>query len=60
MPGSHRPPCHKRMVITTQIQCFALLHCTAALQGKPVLYHSRWLLIVLWPWPYVHCTVPGP
>ena len=23
--------------------------CLAALQRRPFLYHSRWLLIVLWP-----------
>ena len=26
----------------------------AALQRRLVLYHSRWLLSVLWPWPSVH------
>ena len=25
------------------------MFCLAALQRRPVLYHSRWLLIVLWP-----------
>ena len=41
--GSHTPPCHRRMVITTLFSVFL-----AALQRKPVLYHTRWLLIVLW------------
>ena len=39
--GSHTPPCHRRMVITT---LFSVL--LAALQRKPVLYHTRWLLVV--------------
>ena len=34
IPGSHTPPCHRRMVITTQfnvsVQCFASLHRSAA------------------------------
>ena len=35
--GSHTPPCHKRMVITT---LFSVL--LDALQRRPVLYHTRW------------------
>ena len=34
--------------------------CLAALQRRPVLYHSRWLLIVLWPWPSVHLGQLAP
>ena len=41
--GSHTPPCHRRMVITTLFSVFL-----AALQRTPVLYHTRWLLLVLW------------
>ena len=41
--GSHTPPCHRRMVITTMFSVFL-----AALQRRPVLYHTRWLLTVLW------------
>ena len=41
--GSHTPPCHRRMVITTLFSVFL-----AALQRRPVLYHTRWLLTVLW------------
>ena len=37
--GSHTPPCHRRMVIIT---LFSVL--LAALQRRPVLYHTRWLL----------------
>ena len=37
--GSHTPPCHRRMVITT---LFSVL--LAALQRRPVLYHTRRLL----------------
>ena len=37
--GSHTPPCHRRMVITT---LFSVM--LAALQRRPVLYHTRWLL----------------
>ena len=44
--GSHTPPCHGRMVITT---LFSVL--LAALQRRPVLYHIRWLLAVHW-----HCS----
>ena len=44
--GSHTPPCHRRMVITT---LFSVL--LAALQRGPVLYHTRWLLAVHW-----HCS----
>ena len=44
--GSHTPPCHRRMVITTLFSVFL-----AALQRKPVLYHTRWLLTVLWLGP---------
>ena len=43
--GSHTPPCHRRMVITTLFSVFL-----AALQRRPVLYHTRWLLTVLWLW----------
>ena len=32
------------------VQCVFL----AALQRRPVSYHSRWLLTVLWPWPSIH------
>ena len=42
MLSSHTPPCHRRMVITTLFWVFL-----AALQRKPVLYHTRWLLTVL-------------
>ena len=47
--GSHTPPCHRRMVITT---LFGVLH--AALQRRPVLYHTRWLLAVHWHWSSGH------
>ena len=43
--GSHTPPCHGRMIITT---LFSVL--LAALQRRPVLYHTRWLLAVHWHW----------
>ena len=43
--GSHTPPCHRRMLITT---LFSVL--LAALQRRPVLYHTRWLLAVHWHW----------
>ena len=42
--GSHTPPWHRRMVITT---LFSVL--LAALQRRPVLYHTRWLLTVHCP-----------
>ena len=32
--GSHTPPCHRRMVITTLFSVFLV-----ALQRRPVLYH---------------------
>ena len=48
-PGSHTPPCHRRMVITT---LFSVL--LAALQRRPVLYHTRWLLTVHWLWSSGH------
>ena len=48
--GSHTPPCHKRMVITTLSSMF----CLAALQRKPdqcrmlpCVRHCRWLSKVL-------------
>ena len=48
--GSHTPPCHRRMVITTLSSMF----CLAALQRKPdqcrmlpCVRHSRWLSKVL-------------
>ena len=48
--GSHTPPCHRRMVITTLSSMF----CLAALQRKPdqcrmlpCIRHSRWLSKVL-------------
>ena len=41
--GSHTPPCHRRMVITTLFSVFL-----AALQRRPVLYHTKWLLTMLW------------
>ena len=47
--GSHTPPCHRRMVITT---LFSVV--LAALQRRPVLYHTRWLLTVLWLWSSGH------
>ena len=47
--GLHTPPCHRRMVITT---LFIVL--LAALQRRPVLYHTRWLLTVHWLWPSGH------
>ena len=34
--GSHTPPCHRRMVITTLFNVML-----AALQRRPVLYHTR-------------------
>ena len=37
--GSHTPPRHRRMVITTLFNVML-----AALQRRPVLYHTRWLL----------------
>ena len=49
--GSHTPPCHRRMVITTLCSMF----CLAALQRRRVrcrlsvcMRHSGWLLNVLW------------
>ena len=49
--GSHTPPCHARMVITTLSSMF----CLAALQRRldqcqmlPHMRHSRWLSNVLW------------
>ena len=53
--GSHTPPCHRRMVITTHS-----VFCLATLQRRPVLYHSRWLMIVFWPWPSVHVGQLAP
>ena len=47
--GSHTPSCHRRMVITTLFSVFL-----AALQRIPVLYHTRWLLTVLWLWSSGH------
>ena len=47
--GSHTPPCHRRMVITTLFSVFL-----AALQRRPVLYHTRWLLTVPWLWSSGH------
>ena len=47
--GSHTPPCHRRMVITT---LFSVL--LAALQRRLVLYHTRWLLVVHWLWSSGH------
>ena len=47
--GSHTPPCHRRMVITT---LFSVL--LAALQRRPVLYHTRWLLTVHRHWSSGH------
>ena len=48
--GSHKPPCHRHMVITTLSSMF----CLAALQRKPdqcrmlpCFRHSRWLSNVL-------------
>ena len=41
--GSHTPPCHRRMVITTLFNVML-----AGLQRRPVLYHTRWLLTVHW------------
>ena len=35
--GSHTPPCHRRMVITTLFSVFF-----AAMQRRPVLYHTFW------------------
>ena len=40
--GSHTPPCHRRMVITTLFIVFL-----AALQRRLFLYHTRWLLTTL-------------
>ena len=36
------PPCHRRMVITTLFSVFL-----AALQRRPVVYHTTWLLTML-------------
>ena len=36
------------------------MFCRAALQRRPHLYHSRWLLIVLWPWSFVHLGQLAP
>ena len=47
--GSHTPPCHRRMVITTSFNVML-----AALQRSPVLYHTRWLLTVFWLWSSGH------
>ena len=47
--GSHTPPCHRRMVITTMFRVIL-----AALQLRPVLYHTRWLLIVPCLWSSGH------
>ena len=47
--GSHTPPCHRRMVITTLFNVLL-----AALQRRPVLYHTRWLLAVRWHWSSRH------
>ena len=41
--GSHTPPCHRRMVITTLFNVLL-----AALQRRPVLYHTKWFLTVHW------------
>ena len=41
--GSHTPPCHRRMVITTLFNVML-----AALQRRPNLYHTRWFLTVHW------------
>ena len=61
--GSHTPPCHRRMVITT---LFSVL--LVALQRRPVLYHTRWLLAVhpweggggTWSWDGTPPWVRGP
>ena len=53
--GSHTPPCHRRMVITT---LFSVL--LAALQRRPVLYHTRWLLTVHWHWSSGHLGQLAP
>ena len=47
--GSHTPPCHRRMVITTLFNVLL-----AALQRRQVLYHTRWLLAVHWHWSSGH------
>ena len=53
--GSHTPPCHRRMVITT---LFSVL--LAALQRRPVLYHTRWLLTVHRHWSSGHSGQLAP
>ena len=53
--GSHTPPCHRRMVITT---LFSVL--LAALQRRPVLYHTRWLLTVHRHWSSGHLGQLAP
>ena len=53
--GSHTPPCHRRMVITT---LFSVL--LAALQRSPVLYHTRWLLTVHRHWSSGHLGQLAP
>ena len=52
--GSHTPPCHRRMVITTLSSVLL-----AALQRRPVLYHTRWLLAVHWHWSSGHWWCEG-
>ena len=47
--GSHTPPCHRRMVITTMFSVIFV-----ALQRRPALYHTRWLLTVPWLWSSGH------
>ena len=53
--GSHTPPCHRRMVITT---LFSVL--LAALQRRSVLYHTRWLLTVHRHWSSGHLGQLAP
>ena len=53
--GSHTPPCHRRMVITT---LFSVL--VAALQRRLVPYHTRWLLTVHWHWSSGHLGQLAP
>ena len=53
--GSHTPPCHRRMVITT---LFSVL--LAALQRRLVLYHTRWLLTVHRHWSSGHLGQLAP
>ena len=53
--GSHTPPCHRRMVITTLFSA-----SLAALQHRLILYHTRWLLTVHRHWSSGHLGQLAP